>query len=67
VTNPFQDRTSVVKKSAAIKVSQCACRKRRQVVFLPRTGAGSSLANCYSRSNWQFEQAVAVGLPGVIA
>jgi putative transposase len=26
-----------------------------------------SLANCYSRSNWQFEQAVAVGLPGVIA
>ena len=25
-----------------------------------------SVANCYSRSNWRFEQAVAAGLPGVI-
>ena len=32
----------MVKKSVAIKDSQWACRNRCQVVFLPRTGAGSN-------------------------
>src|ERR1022692_2020213 len=42
VTKPFQDNTSVVKKSAAIKVSQWLCRNWRQLVDLPRSGAGSN-------------------------
>src|ERR1022692_4428531 len=42
LTKPFQDNTSVVKKSAAIKVSQWLCRNWRQLVDLPRSGAGSN-------------------------
>src|ERR1022692_4450644 len=42
VTKPFQDNTSVVKKSAASKVSQWACRNWCQLVDLPRSGAGSN-------------------------
>jgi hypothetical protein len=36
VINPFQQRTSVVKKSVAISPSQWAFKNWRQVVFLLR-------------------------------
>src|ERR1022692_4102582 len=42
MTKPFQDNTSVVKKSAASKVSQWACRNWCQLVDWPRSGAGSN-------------------------
>jgi len=41
MTNPRKDHTSVVKKSAATMLRQCALRNTDQGVRPPRSGAGS--------------------------
>jgi len=40
-TSPHRVHTSMLKKSAAARTSECASRNSLQVVLLPRSGAGS--------------------------